>query len=247
MIIYLSPLLFYLHYTLDLWIERVVKPNSRGYVELVRYADDFVLLLEHKGEALSLLEALERRLKRYGLELSKEKTRLIKFGRGVKSAQSGKSNESSGTKGGGNEPGGVDNTPTGTFNFLGFTHYMSKTRKGKFKVGRKTEKKRFARGLKEVKQFLKQNRNRLKRAEIWKRVSQMLRGHYQYYGVSDNSKQISQFLYRVERLLFKWLNRRSQKRSMNWEKFSNYKKIFPLPRPRVYCNLYEISQTKELL
>lgn len=232
-----SPVLanIYLHYALDLWVERVVKPASRGYVELVRYADDFVVLVENKEEALKLLEVLEKRLKRYGLELSQEKTRLIKFGKGVKKEEKR------------NGPGGGNDIPPGTFNFLGFTHYMGKSRKGKFKVGRKTEKKRFGRGLDKVKRFLRQNRNRLTQAEIWKRVGQMLIGHYQYYGVSDNSEQIALFLYRVERLLFKWLNRRSQRRSMNWEKFSRYKRIFPLPRPRIYCNLYRIGPWKELL
>jgi hypothetical protein len=229
----ISPVLsnIYLHYALDLWVEWVIKPKSRGYVQLIRYADDFVLLVEHQSEALKLLEALERRLKRYGLELSKEKTRLIKFGKNATSQDTGQSD---------------DDIPAGTFNFLGFTHYMSRTRKGKFKVGRKTEKKRFARGLRNVKEFLKQNRNRLKRAEIWKRVSQMLIGHYRYYGVSDNSKQIAKFKHNVERLLFKWLNRRSQRRSMNWEEHRKYKKIFPLPEPKIYCNLYQLLwQLKE--
>jgi RNA-directed DNA polymerase len=229
----ISPILtnIYLHYTLDLWIEKVVKPSSKGYVQLVRYADDFVLLIENKWEALKLLEALERRLARYGLELSKEKTRLIKFGRNVANGEGSDSD---------------DDIPSGTFNFLGFTHYMGKTRKGKFKVGRKTERKRFAKGLKNVKNFIKLNRSRMRRAEIWKRVCQMLSGHYRYYGVSDNSKQIVNFSYRVRRLLFKWLNRRFQKRSMNWEEFSNYEKIFPLPRARIYCNLYLLmGQLKE--
>ena len=228
----ISPILanIYLHYTLDLWIERTVKPHSRGYVQMVRYADDFVVLVENEWEAIKLLEALERRLKRYGLELSKEKTRLIKFGKYANNEKDGNNN------GNGTPP-----VPPGTFNFLGFTHYMSRTRKGKFKIGRKTERKRFARSVRNVKEFIKRNRNQLKRAEIWKRVNQMLNGHYRYYGVSDNSRQIANFYYRVERLLFKWLNRRSQRRSMNWEEFARYKRIFPLYKPKIHCNLYQVA------
>lgn len=230
----ISPILanIYLHYTLDLWIERTVKAHSKGNVELVRYADDFVLLVENKWEAIKLREALERRLRKYGLELSEEKTRLIKFGKDADSEEEGDDSD--------------DNIPPGTFNFLGFTHYMSRTRKGKFKVGRKTEKKRFARSLKNVKEFIKRNRGLLKQAEIWKRVNQMLTGHYQYYGVSDNSKQIAAFHYRVEWVLFKWLNRRSQRRSMNWKDFARYKKFYPLRKPKIYCNLYQLArQMKE--
>jgi len=230
----ISPVLsnVYLHFALDRWIENTVKSHLRGYVELIRYADDFIILLENKVEAVMLLETLGKRLDKYGLKLSQEKTRLICFGR------------KAGRDGNKNPPKKADNSqniPRGTFNFLGFTHYMSKTKQGRFKVGRKTAKDRFARGLKNVAKYLKENRNRVKLDVLWRRVSQRLVGHFQYYGVSDNSKKVAEFRYQVVRILFKWLNRRSQRRSKNWAQFGAYEKRCPLPRAKIYVSLYSLE------
>ncbi|MCP5050202.1 MAG: group II intron reverse transcriptase/maturase [bacterium] len=234
----ISPILanIYLHYVLDLWLERTVKPSSQGYVEYVRYADDFIIMVQNQGEAHKLIEGLRRRLSRYGLNLSQEKTRLIQFGRKVKPRAVNKPLE--------REEGDHQILP-GSFSFLGFCHYCSKTRKGKFKVGRKTESKRFARAIKSIKMLLVEHRCTRKLEYLWKTIGQKLVGHYSYYGVSGNYKQVANFLYRVEVLLFKWLNRRSQRRSMNWKQFALYKRLYPLPKPKIYCNLYSIMREQQ--
>jgi len=214
-----SPVLanIYLHYLLDVWFMRDLKPKLTGYVELVRYVDDFVICVEKQQEAHQVLEMIKERFKRAELELSMEKTRIVRFGRGV---------------------GGKGNDKPGTFNFLGFTHYCTKSRKGNFKVERKTERKRFARGIRKVKNWLKYNRNRLEIKEIWKMMRWMLTGHYSYYGISGNFVYINHFYDEVKRVLYDWLNRRSQKRSFNWESFHKYLKTYPLPKPRIYHSLY---------
>ena len=221
----ISPILanIYLHYILDSWLLKRVKPNVAGYTELVRYADDFIICTESMEEAGLILKGIEKRLKIFGLELSGEKTRIVKFGR---KSYNDRNNS-------GNKP--------GTFNFLGFTHFCTKSRKGKFKVGRKTEKKRFARGVNKVKNWMKYQRNRKKLKEIWGMLSWILIGHYRYYGVSDNSRQINHFYDEVRRVAYKWLNRRSQRRSFNWDSFLTYIKTHPLPKPRIYINLYDIA------
>jgi group II intron reverse transcriptase/maturase len=226
----ISPILanIYLHYALDKWYMKENVSLAEGYVKLIRYADDFIVCAQHKSDAERILRELRSRLDRCHLELSEEKTRLVRFGRYAQrkwDEERGKGNKRS------------SNWRPGTFNFLGFTHYCGKSRRGKFKVSRRTEKKRFMRSAKRVSIWLKSQRNRRKLKEIWYRAGQMLSGHYRYYGVTENSRQIHNFYDKMQRLLFKWLNRRSQKKSMNWEKFKEYLKAYPLPKPRIYHNL----------
>ena len=218
----LSPTLsnIYLHYVLDLWIEKVIKRDMRGYVELLRYGDDFVILVQYKKEAEKILKELEERLNKFGLDLSKEKTRLIEFGRYARINAEKK-----------------DKKPD-TFDFLGFTHFGDKTRKGDFKVGRKTRRKKFNTSLKEINVWLKSVRNAIKTKEWWKIVSAKLRGHFEYYGISGNYASIRDFYSLTLRLIFKWINRRSQKKSMNWRQFINYLKCYPLPLPKIKHNIY---------
>jgi len=220
-----SPVLanIYLHYVLDLWFEKEVKVKSRGSAEMVRYADDFVICVQYKTEAEQILEVIRRRLRKFGLELSEEKTRILEFGR--------KSQDESQSRG--NKP--------GTFDFLGFTHYCTRTRNGRFKVARKTEKKRYARGIKKINTWLKKNRSKLELKDIWNRVSMMLSGHFRYFGVNDNYKMLNGFHNKVERALYKWLNRRSQRKSFTWGQFNMYLKRFPLPKPKIYHNLYNYA------
>jgi len=137
----LSPTLsnIYLHYILDLWMEKIVKRDTSGYVELLRYCDDFVILVQYKNEAEKILKELEERLNKFGLDLSKEKTRLIEFGRYAKIDAKDKKPD--------------------TFDFLGFTHFCDKTRNGSFKVGRKTRRKKFNLSLKKMNSWLKAIRN----------------------------------------------------------------------------------------
>jgi group II intron reverse transcriptase/maturase len=219
----ISPVLanIYLHYALDVWYVNRVKPNVPSHTDMVRYADDFVIFTENLDDAERILKALARRLQLFGLELSPGKTKIVGFGRRVQQEADH----------GGEKP--------GTFNFLGFTHICSRSRNGSFKVGRKTEKKRFAKGIKKVKTWLKCNRNSKKLKEIWGMLSWILIGHYRYYGVSDNFRHIDHFYDEVKRVAFKWLNRRSQRKSFCWDSFQQYLKAHPMPKPRIYVNLYE--------
>ena len=220
----ISPMLanIYLHYVLDVWVEMVVKKNCNGYVELIRYADDFVIMVQKKEDTQRVVEALERRLGKFGLELAEDKTRVIEFGRYAEEN----------AKRRGKKP--------DTFNFLGFTHFCGKSRKKRFKVGRKTDRKKFNMKIKETNEWLRKIRNAYKVKEWWPILCAKLRGHFQYYGVSGNFRSISRFYYLTIRLVFKWLNRRSQKKSFNWKRFSAYVKKHGLPQPKIYHNVYTL-------
>ena len=221
----LSPLLanIYLHYILDLWFENVEKKEIKGYTEMVRYADDFVITAQTKQEAQQTLQDLKIRLKKFNLDLSKDKTRLIEFGRyaAENSRKRGKRKPE-------------------TFDFLGLTHYCSKSRKGNFLLKVKTSSKRTKKKLRELNQWLRAVRNMVKAEDLWAILSSKLRGHYNYYGISGNSQSIQAYHYRALQLTFKWLNRRSQKQSFNWQQFAEYIKRYPLPKPALVYNLYDI-------
>jgi group II intron reverse transcriptase/maturase len=209
-----SPILsnIYLYYVLDLWVEKVVKKKCRGYVEEIRYADDFVICVKNKEEAEDIISMLRERLKKFGLELSEEKTRLILFGRYAKEKRK---------------------RPE-TFDFLGFTHYCDTSRSGKFKVGRQTSRKKLISKIKEMNVWLKNIRNVFPIEDVWKTLKQKLRGHYMYYGIGGNYRKIAGYYFSVIKLVFKWLNRRSQRKSYNWEGFIKYLTKYPLPKPKIY-------------
>jgi len=218
----ISPVLsnVYLHYVLDLWIEKKVKRETKGFVELIRYCDDFVVLTQNKEDAEMVLKAINERLNKFGLDLSQEKTRVIEFGRYARQNAEKRHVKSS------------------TFDFLGFTHFCDKSRKGNFKVGRRTRKKKLNEKLVEMNDWLKGTRNSGKIKEWWKTLEAKLRGHYQYYGVSGNYASINKFYFETCRLVFKWINRRSQKRSMNLKEFDRYLQRYPLPKPQIKHNFY---------
>lgn len=215
----LSPILsnIYLHYVLDLWMEKKIKKEMKGYVNIIRYADDFIILVENGREGERILNELEKRMNKFGLKLSKEKTQMIEFGRFAE--------ERSGKK-------------PKTFDFLGFTHYCDKSREGKFKVGRKTSKKKYKQKLKNVTGWIKRVKNSLSNVEIWKTINAKLKGHYLYYGISGNSRMIEEFYRQVKRILQKWMNRRSQRKSWNWEEYQIYIEKFPLEKPKIYRSFY---------
>ena len=217
-----SPILanVYLHYALDLWMEKVVKPECRGAVEIVRYADDFVICVQYKDEATKILAALKERLAKFNLELAADKTRLIEFGRFAKQNAEAKDQSAA------------------TFNFLGFTHFIDQTRKGGFKLGRTTDRKKLRVKLKEMNEWLKASRNMFAIAEIWKTLRAKLRGHFQYYGVSGNFRALHKFEHQTKRMILKWLNRRSQKKSFNWESFVAYLARHPLPTAKIHHDFY---------
>jgi len=199
---------------------KVVRTQLEGYVEMIRYADDFVICVQNKGEAERILGMLKERLGKFGLELAEDKTRIVEFGRYA---------EKNSNKRGGKP---------GTFSFLGFTHFCGRTRKGGFKIGRKTDRKKFIAKMKEMNAWLKSVRSYLPIKEWWQVLIAKLRGHYQYYGVSENSRGIAQYYCAVTKLVFKWINRRSQKKSMTWDQFKIYCARHVLPKPRIYFNLY---------
>jgi len=176
-----------------------IRPNCQGKVNMIRYCDDFVICTELREDAENILLLLEQRLTKGKLKLSKEKTKIVKFER--------PKNQDRENKGG----------KSGTFNFLGFTHYWEKSRKGFYRVGRRTESKRFYKAVGKVSVWLQMNRNKMTLKDIWKKAAQKLIGHYAYYGMSGNFTKIKRYHYLVERLLFRWLNRRSQKKSFNWK------------------------------
>jgi RNA-directed DNA polymerase len=219
----ISPILanIYLHYVLDLWLTKVVKKQMRGFVEIIRYADDFVICVQHKEGAETILRMLKERLGKFGLELASDKTRIVEFGRFA---------EERTKKRGGGKP--------GTFNFLGFTHFCTKSRKGTFKVGRTTERRKLAGKVKEINLWLKGIRNAVKLETWWKMLKSKMLGHYRYFGVSENSRGISNYRHLVKRLAFKWINRCSQRKSMNWLEFERYCQRHGFPLSRIYVNLY---------
>jgi len=221
----LSPLLsnIFLHYVLDLWFMDVVKSHADGFCELIRYADDFICVVQYSRDAERIEKALRNRFGRYGLELHSEKSRNISFGRYERKNAV------------------EQNRRPNTFDFLGFTHFCARTRKGGFKVGRKTSRKKFASECKEMNKWLKSVRNLVKTKEWWKTLQAKLRGHIQYYGVSENYRSVMMFYKTTLRQARKWLNRRSQKRKISWAGFYEYLKNYPLPKPRIAHNFYTSS------
>ena len=221
----LSPILanIYLHYVLDIWFEHELKKNISGYTEIVRYADDFIIGAQTKPEAEQILKEIKARLKKFNLEVSAEKTKVIEFGKYAKGNAKNRGKRKA-----------------GTFEFLGFTHYVSVSRKGNFLMKVRTSKKRRNNSLKQMNEWLKKIRNKHKAKDIWKVLASKLRGHYNYYGVSSNSNEIQNYYYQTMRLTYKWMNRRSQKQSFNWQTFAEYLKLYPLPKPALVHNMYDI-------
>jgi group II intron reverse transcriptase/maturase len=218
-----SPVLanVYLHYVLDLWFEKRFSKQCLGKASLVRYADDFVACFQSERDAYTFLEALRERLAQFKLELSEKKTRLIRFGSGASQYCS---------RDGHSRP--------QTFNFLGFTHYVTQSRSGRFKVGRKTQRERFSSKLANLSDRLANLRGSGGKSMMLF-VIRHLRGHYQYYGVSDNMQSLRKYHFRSCQMLFKWLNRRSQRRSVNWVKFWEIV-TRELPQPKIVHRFYPL-------
>ncbi len=217
-----SPLLanIYLHYSLDLWFTRRFTKTCTGTARLIRYADDFVVCFQAGADAKRFRQAMEERLNQFGLELAPEKTQCIEFGRFAIKRAKGRGEKAA------------------TFDFLGFTHYCSRSRNGKrFRMKRKTISKRLTAKLKAYKAWLKSNRT-LSTPEIIRKTVSKLRGHYGYYGVTDNSKGISAYFYEIRGILYKWLNRRGKQGCYSWAKFAKLLARYPLPTPRIMVKLF---------
>ena len=159
-------------------------------------------------------------MKAFGLELEESKTRLIRFGRfatlNCLERNLGKPE---------------------TFTFLGFTHYCSLDVNGRFRVKRKTSRKKFSKKCRELNQLISEMRNRPIK-DIIKKLNQILVGYDHYYGITDNSRSLANFHYRVQQMLFYWLNKRSQRKSYTWETFNDMLKVYPLVKPRIYVSIF---------
>lgn len=201
----------------------MVKGRQKGFAQLVRYADDFVVCFQSEREAKEFGKALEQRLGKFGLKIAKDKSRIIEFGRTVwRKAQR-------------------EGEKVASFDFLGFTHYCDRTSKGAFKLGRKTARKKFTQKIKEMNQWLKNIRNLVELKEWWQVLRIKMFGHYRHYGISGNMPSMRVFYTKALRLAHKWLNRRSQKKSYNWRQFLTFVKYNPLPLPKIYHLTYTLS------
>ena len=218
-----SPVLsnIYLHYVLDLWFEKSYAKACRGKAHLVRFADDYVACFQYEEDARGFLTAMRERLEEFDLEVEPSKTALLRFG-----STASRHRHRDGLR-----------RPQ-TFSFLGFTHFVGRSRKGRFVVGRKTEGKRLRKKLKLLNRRLRALRVAGGKAML-AFIRRHLEGHIQYYGVSGNTRSVTSYVYFATRLLHKWLNRRSQRRSLTWVRFCEV--VVPgLPRARVVHTLYPV-------
>jgi len=219
----ISPLLanIYLHEVLDIWFEQEVRPRLQGRGFLVRYADDFVLGFERESDARRMMEVLPKRFAKFGLRLHPGKTRIVRFNRPPRD-------------------GDMRTAHGDSFDFLGFTHYWGKSRRGRWVVQRKTAPGRFTRALKAVREWCRANRH-LPVAAQHGVLCQKLRGHFSYYGMTGNYRALSHFHFEVRRIWRKWLSRRSQRGVISWERFCCLLERYPLPTPRVVHSIYGLS------
>ena len=218
-----SPVLanIYMHYVLVWWFKEIVQPRLSGFSGLVVYADDFVVCFQYKEDAERFYKALKARMATFGLQLEEEKTRLIEFGRFAAEDR---------RKRGLGKP--------ETFTFLGFTHYCSKDRNGRFfRVKRKTSKKKLQKKMKALNIEIRSRRS-APVADTIAYLNKVLLGYYCFYGITDNLRSLQIFYDRVKQILFYWLNRRSQKKSYTWEGFNDLLKVLPLNKPKIYVSIY---------
>jgi len=222
----ISPVLanIYLHYVLDLWFERCFARQCRGKAYLIRYADDYVACFQYESDARRFEAAMVDRLAEFDLAIEPSKTATLRFGSSVL------------------RQGRRRRHQRRTFSFLGFTHYVGRSRRGRFVVGRRTDGQRKRRKLKALSERLRALRTQGGAAMV-AYVQRHLRGHIQYYGVSGNARGVASYIRAATGYLFKWLNRRSQKRSWNWKRFGE--RVQPLlPQPRIVVDLYPVPWWK---
>ena len=213
-----SPILanIFAHYAIDVWIQQDVQPRCRGTVRLFRYVDDAVICCQYAEDAQRIRAALPKRLARFKLQLNEEKTSLVPFDKRLAAS-------------------GVEQ---GTFDFLGFTFYLGKSKGGRIIPKLRTRAKTMRAKLRSVRAWIKEIRSGRSMKEIWKIFKAKLRGHIQYFGVSHNQKWVEKFLFHARTIVFQWLNRRSQRKSFSWEKYNGWLLINPLPRAIVVHPLF---------
>jgi group II intron reverse transcriptase/maturase len=205
----ISPVLanIYLHYALDLWFERKIKPRQQGRCALFRYADDFIVAFNRRGEAEAFARELKERLAKFGLEVAADKTKTLRFGYN----------------------GGEHN---GRFDFLGFEFYWEPDRKGRPRVKRRTASKKLLAGVKKVTEWIRTHRHEPQN-KLMRTLRAKLTGTWNYYGLIGNGKRMKQFYYQTCRIVFKWLNRRSQRKSLTWRAFRHLLDRFEVPPPHI--------------
>ena len=213
----LSPMLgnIFMHHVLDVWFERDVKPRLRGRAHLVRYCDDFVIAFAREADAKRVMKVLGRRFGRFGLALHSQKTRLLPFGR----------------------PRATDDRRPPTFDFLGFTHYWARSRTGRWQPRVKTRTARLRRAISSVTDWCRRHRHqpvKEQHAALTRRIA----GHMNYFGVNGNIRSLQKLVYCARRTWHKWLNRRSQRARLNWNRFEDLLQDFPLPRPRIGVQIW---------
>ncbi len=208
-----SPVLanVFAHYVIDDWFDTVVKAHCAGRVEMFRYCDDLVICCQFERDARRINQALKSRLEKFNLQLNEEKTKLVSFDKRLYHSDNKRS----------------------SFDFLGLTFYWGRARSGAIIPKMKTIGKRLRSKLQKVNLWCRQVRNQYPLAVIWKTFARKLDGHIRYYGVSHNIRSVRKFRYLARRLLFKHLNRRSQRKSFNWEEFERYEQFHPLPEARI--------------
>ena len=226
----LSPLLsnIYLHYVLDLWFRIRIKKRSRGETYYYRFADDFLACFQYRSDALDFLRSLKYRLKAFGLELSEDKTRCIRFGRFARDDANKR----------GKEP--------EEFTFLGFTHYCGKTKEGYFKVKRRTSRKKFGQSLRQFTDWARRSRSVLRKGDMIRFARIRVIGHLNYFAITDNTRKCSAYVYYATRILFKWINRKSQRKSYTWPAFEQVLNWMDWPTARIRidlnpCRRYQVS------
>jgi group II intron reverse transcriptase/maturase len=222
----LSPLLanVYLHYVLDQWFQRDVKPRLRGEAHIIRYADDFICAFELEQDARRFQAVLPKRLARYSLELAEDKTKLLRFGRFA---------SRDATRRGEGAP--------STFDFLGFTHYCGTSRAGKFKLKRKTATKKLRAKFQALKEWFREHLTE-PTAEVWRTLGAKLQGHFQYYNVNDNWRWVMKYREAARRMGLRWLRRRSQNSRVTWETYNNYLRQHRLPNPDRIVDLIAMAR-----
>jgi group II intron reverse transcriptase/maturase len=225
----ISPLLanIFLHYVLDEWFEREVRPRLKGEAFLIRYADDFVIGAAREDDARRIMAVLPKRMSKYGLTVHPEKTRLVRF-QPPDAADSATRER--------------DATAPKTFDFLGFTHYWGRSQRGVWVVKRKTARSRFRRALDALEAWCRENLH-APLADQHQKLKQKLQGHYGYYGITGNFPSLQEFLEGARKIWRRCLSRRGRDRPLSWQEFLRLEKDYGLPRARVVHSVFGHAAT----
>jgi len=226
----LSPLLsnIYLHYVLDLWFRKKMQVRCQGEAYYVRFADDFVACFQYENDANAFVKQLAERLAEFDLKLAEDKTRCIAFGRFARAnaTRRGKKPEE--------------------FTFLGFTHYCGKTKNGFFKVKRRTSRRKFGQSLRAMGNWARKARCYLRKGEMLREAKRRIDGHLNYYAITDNSRQCNRFVHIATRLVFKWINRKSQRRAYDWDGFNRVIATIRWPTAKIRKDLNPCRRAEAL-